>query len=183
MQPRLSPEKYIQKVARKLPISATLVSKDIFISGLGQIVVAREKKNDSLVVGIYMVDVFACGVKDSFFKIMDEQEFEKLLSLTKNRNMELETKDPNYVFNLVYGAVEYAEDLGLEPHKSFALTSYILEDVEDIEYVNIEFGKDGKPLYIPGINENPARVLAILNKNIGEGNYEYTIALNDYTDF
>lgn len=173
MTPRLSPQKYIKQVARKLPIKQTYITEDIFESGLGHVIVLREKKNGEIVIGGYMVDVFACGVKDTFFNIVDKDELlDFLMSFTKT-GLKLEEHPPNYVFNLIYGAVEYAEDLGIKPHKEFALTSYILPDVDDIEFEEIEFGENGKPLYIPGEHDNVNQILSILNKNVGKGNYNY----------
>jgi len=182
MTPRFSPEKYIKEAARKLPVKKTLVSEKIFEVGLGQVVVVRERPNGDLVVGVYMVDVFACGVKDSFFNIFDEEELNILIDRVEKSGEKLTEFDSNYTFNLIYGAVEYAEDCGIEPDNSFDLTSYILDDIDDIEYVDIEFGKDGRPLYIQGINDNPAMILAAMEKNLGSGNYEFITEADMFDD-
>ncbi len=182
MTPRFSPEKYIKQAARKLPVKKTLISENIFESGLGQVFIVREKPNGDLVVGIYMVDVFACGVKDSIFNITDEQELNSIIDRVNESGDKLIEFDSNYTFNLIYGAVEYAEDCGIEPHNSFNLTSYILDDIDDIEYVDIEFGKDGHPLYIQGMHDNSARILAAMDKKIGPGNYDFITEADMFDD-
>lgn len=60
-------------------------------------------------------------------------------------------KETDYVtvHNLIYGAIEFAEEAGCSPDKSFNITRYILSpDTEDIPLVQFDFGKDGKHLLI-----------------------------------
>ena len=82
--------------------------------------------------------------------------------------------------NIIYGAIAYAEDLGFKPEKDWALSQFILEeDTEDIELIEVEFGKDGKPCFINGPFDNINSVLAKLNKSVGEGNYEFIMIDGD----
>ena len=43
----------------------------------------------------------------------------------------------------------------------------------DIEFIDVEFGKDGKPVYAAGPNDNVAKIIKTLEKNVGDGNFEY----------
>ncbi len=74
-----------------------------------------------------MVDVYCLGVKDTFYELMTRNEYdehmEHILEITP---YPLTKVDPNYAFNIIYGAIEYAEDLGIEPHASFANTEYLI---------------------------------------------------------
>lgn len=58
--------------------------------------------------------------------------------------------DYELVHNIIYGGNEYAEEHGFKILKDFTkLTRYIMEiDDERIPLINLEFGKDGKPLVI-----------------------------------
>ena len=49
------------------------------------------------------------------------------------------------VHNWIYGAIAWANEAGISPHKSFSVTQYMLEeDTEDIPLIEYEFGCNGK---------------------------------------
>lgn len=57
--------------------------------------------------------------------------------------------DYSLVHNIIFGANEFAEDNGYKVCKNFNLTQFILEeDTEEIELIDIEFGRDGEPFLI-----------------------------------
>ncbi len=163
---------YILKNARKLEVFKCW--KSDISTGMGHFVVARQRKNGTLVVGVYLLDLNCLGLKDTFYS-----EFEDIYDLKKkflDSNIgviDFEEIEPNICFNYVFGAIEFAEDLGFKPHKDFKITEYILDDVEDIEFVDIEFGFNGRPLFVSGENDNINRIMAILDKNVGRENYDY----------
>ena len=90
---------------------------------------------------------------------------------------------PEYAQNLIYGAIEWAEDAGFEPPKAFNVLEYLLDDVEDIPYVDIKFGRDGKYFFAPGKDDDQKKIIETLNKNIGEGNYNYIAMLPSLESF
>lgn len=170
-----SPKKYIKRKARQLPIHSTYISENWEETGMAVVIVNRTMPSGHLIVGLYMVDVFCLGVKDTHFRYkLTNIEFNHdfLPELEQRSALQMELCDPQLAFNVVYGALEYAEDIGFQPHKDFKLTEWILPDVESIEYMEIEFGKDGKPLYFQGPNDNVRKILAQLDK-LGEGNYNF----------
>ena len=81
------------------------------------------------------------------------------------------------VHNIIYGAVEFAEDCGFEPHKNFtSTTEYLLDNVESIDYIEVAFGgKDGKPFFFAGPYDDSKKIMDTLTKTVGEGNFDYTI--------
>jgi hypothetical protein len=173
-QKSTSPKKYIIKAARKLPILETYISKELFEAGMGHVIVVREKRNQDKVIGIYMVDVWCLGLKDTFFKIVKSFEYNDFIQmLFNNLDTEMIKSDPTYVFNVVYGAVEFADELGFEPHSDFKVTEYILDDVEKIEYVDINFGHEGKPYYVSGPFDNAKRIIETLNKAVGPNGFDF----------
>lgn len=75
--------------------------------------------------------------------------------------------------NIIYGGIDYAEELGFQPHKLFRITEYLLNpDLIDDGIDEIEFGKDGKPFFIAGPDDNVDRIINTLKKNVGEGNFD-----------
>ena len=70
--------------------------------------------------------------------------------------------------------------MGFEPHPDFELFRYVLEDEGQFEPGSeVEFGHEGKPLYIQGPDDNTEWVLAQLEKNAGEGNYHFILGGGD----
>jgi hypothetical protein len=70
---------------------------------------------------------------------------------------------PECARKLVEGAVQYALDLGLPPHVDYRTAKLIFGDISSEacaeEYA---FGKDGKPFFIAGPHDSPARCEQIL---------------------
>lgn len=173
---------YIIKNARKLEVFNCW--KSDISTGIGHFVVARQRKNGTLVVGVYLLDLNCLGLKDTFFlEFEDIYELKKEILEINNGVVDYEEIEPNLFFNYVYGAIEYAEDLGFKPHKDFKITEYILDDAEEIEFVDIEFGFNGRPLFVAGPYDNSNSLMAILDKNVGRENYDYFLgAKNEELD-
>ncbi|RLD82202.1 MAG: hypothetical protein DRJ07_08450, partial [Bacteroidetes bacterium] len=54
------------------------------------------------------------------------------------------------------------------------ITEYLLvPNLISDEIDEIEFGKDGKPLFIQGPHDNAVKIINKLNETVGEGNYHY----------
>jgi hypothetical protein len=174
--------KYIKEAARKLPIHQTLLDMSMDEVGMGYVIVSRQRSNGQIVFVNFLVDKYCLGVKDIFFDIMEEEDYTSMIEEMHERDdTNLVDAEPNHIYNLVYGAVEYAEDLGFQPHKDFDIAEYILDDVESITYEEIEFGKDGMPCFIAGPGDKTGRIISTLTKNVGEGNFVYFLE-KDFED-
>jgi hypothetical protein len=179
IQKAISLKNYIIEAARKLPIYKCLYMGEDE-GGIKQIVVGRQKRNGQIIVGFYLVDMYCLGLKNTFYaEFSDSDEFdEKFDSMGENGHEFIEI-EPNLAFNYIYGAIEYAEDIAFKPHKDFAITEYILDDVEKIAFIDIEFGQNGRPVFFQGPDDKPGQILAHLDKHVGKGNYEYVAMADD----
>ena len=149
-QPKqLSPENYIKIKARTLPIDACYINSDWKENGLANVFVVRKHTNGNFTFGVYLVDLFALGTKDTFFNFNQPQEVLNNLIFRAN----IVKTDYNLAHNIIFGANEFAEENGFKIHKDFEkLTKYILEiDDDTIPIIEIEFGKDGKPFVIASL--------------------------------
>jgi hypothetical protein len=146
-QPKqLSPENYIKIKARTLPIDACYINNDWIDSKMANIIILRKHTTGKFTFGIYLVDLLALGTKDTFFNFSQPiQIVDDILSRANFIQIEY-----NLAHNIIYGGNEFAEEHGFKIHKAFnSVTKYILEpDDDNIPLIEVEFGKDGKPLVI-----------------------------------
>ena len=174
-QTHLSPERYIREKARTLEIGTCYATNNIKECGEGQVIVTRRHKGGKTSIAIYMIDTFCLGVKDSTFKLrLDENELEHLLMLV---NMALDIHEVTYneAHNLIYGAVAFAEEGGIKPDKSFALTKYMLEeDTDDVPLIEFEYGRNGKHCLMANSKREAEKYLPTLKKHLGD-NFDVTI--------
>lgn len=180
----LSPEKYIRQKARTLPVFECKVNSNWAESGLANISIARVHSNGNLTMGLYLVDLKCLGVKDAHYHFnISETKYWEIINKFES-HIQLETISYELAHNIVYAALEYAEELGFTPHHDFtSVARYILEeDTDEVELIDIECGMDGKPLYIRGEEDTDKQAKAIiaqLEKTVGPGNFEYIDIVHD----
>jgi hypothetical protein len=73
--------------------------------------------------------------------------------------------------HVVFGAVDYARGMGLEPHPDFARGAALLGEWEEGSS-DVSFGADGTPMYINGPRDDTFGNLAKLRESVGAGNFE-----------
>ncbi|MDE7412801.1 MAG: hypothetical protein K2N05_03285 [Muribaculaceae bacterium] len=159
----ISDKRFIMEKARSLPIYRCYVTEDWEKTGMAQVIIARERANGNLCVGMYLCDTWCLGVKDAYGMVnITKEEFEREVI---DPNPYLKECDYVYAHNLVYGAEAFAADAAIDPHPDFSLWGHILEeDTDDIPLIEMEFGDEGKyhlvapkgskeALYAPGLKE------------------------------
>jgi hypothetical protein len=173
-KPPIGPARYIQQYGRSLQLDKCYINVGWKLQGMASIYVVRRKQSGRMVFGSYLVDIFCLGLKDTHYEIdFPEAAFEEMMASTSG---EIETKpvDPDLAFNIIYGAIEYAEDLGFEPPKDFNVTEFLLPPVEDVPFIPVEFGQNGRPYFYAGPHDNIPKIKAILDKSIGPSAYGFT---------
>lgn len=87
---------------------------------------------------------------------------------------------PQLVHQVIYQAIDYAAKFGFKPHRDFRDSQYILapRGTYEEEY-EIEFGVDGRPLFVSGPHDNAAAVVRKLERTAGPNNYDYVVLLGD----
>ena len=171
---RLSPTKYIKTKARHLPIHECHITDGWEDSGLATVIVTRRQPSGNLIIGTYLVDTFCLGVKSVFYQYnATSWDYEELLERARFAQAMVPC-DYVLAHNVVYGAIAFAEDLGFSPHKDFeSVAQYILEeDTDDVEFIDLEFGRNGEPVLFVNHGVNPTRYIKQLKQSVGEGNYQ-----------
>ena len=168
-QVSMSPERFMREKVRTLPIGKCYVTPGWKETGIAQVIVTRVRPSRNIVAGVFLVDLFCLGVKDVFYKVsLADYEFEQMLSSISD-NLDLEEISYDEAHNLIYGAIAFAKEAGIEPARMFNIGGFILEeDTDDIPLIEYDFGKDGKHHLVAEANSPEARNILILRKRLGD---------------
>ena len=144
------------------PIYECWVPNSLFEMGMGQILIARQNDLGDFAVGIYLVDSYCLGIKDCVVHLVDLFDYREILEGIEEVGGEMERVDPTYANTLIHKAILYAQQFGFKPHEDFSKTKNFLKNIPIDESQEFNFGKDGKPLYIPGPYDSHAKVMKIM---------------------
>ncbi|HEY3994241.1 MAG TPA: hypothetical protein VGM01_15335 [Ktedonobacteraceae bacterium] len=169
--------------ARTYPFLECLISskwkKDDM--GLVEVLVARQQPDGNVCFGLYLIDKYCLGLKNTLsqanvpLNVYRKELVDKLFHGTKP-----EKCSPELAHQMIYAAIEYAQQFGFQPESDFVLTQHILAPRGELaETYQLTFGKNGKPFFIAGPHDNVDRVLKQLEKTAGPGNFDYLAMMGD----
>jgi len=166
--------------AREYPLYGCWIMAGWQDAGISPVVVVREQEPGKVLFGVYLVDLYCLGIKDSFIRTdCSLRRFERDLptlcaGAAEQCSVEL-------AHEVIYGALEYAEKLGFQPSSDFhKQKADMILDLPDVHprLNHVSFGKDGKPFYISGPNDDDQKISSIiklLTRTCGEENFHYLI--------
>lgn len=161
--------------ARGLPLYECLINPSWREQGLATVLISRHQPNGNILFGVYLVDVFCLGLKNTFCNV----DFPAWRYETEVRDKVYREEEPvecpvGLAHHIIYGAIEFAGGFGFKPNRDFKLSQYILEPMESLEpFEGIEFGKDGRPFYIAGPGDNVEYVMRQLEQVVGHENFGF----------
>ncbi len=172
---QMSKQTIIQR-ARSYPVEECLISRDWEKgSGLVQIVLSRQQPDGNICFGVYLVDKYCLGLKNtfanaSFSRARYEDEIHgKIFAKVEEMTCPLEL-----AHQMIYASIDYAAQFGFEPQADFALSQYLLAPRGELkEPYKITFGQNGKPFFVAGPRDNVQRIIRQLEKTAGPGNFDY----------
>lgn len=143
--------------------------------GLVSVLVTREQRYGKLSACGYLVDVFCLGVKNAIGpRTLEPDEYRELAAAHFHAYAEPPLRVPLELAQaLVFGALEYARSLGFPPHSDFERARPHLGEPGGPS--PIVFGDRGRPHYISGPKDDPARVVNTLRRTLGDGKFDTTI--------
>ena len=176
-----SPQAILRR-ARDFPffecrISANWQKDDL---GLVQILVARQQPDGNICFGVYLVDKFCLGLKNTFGNAgLSPARYQSEIRNKIFRELKPQECPIELAHQMIYQSIDYAAQFGFQPEKDFAYTQFLLAPRGELEEpYQLTFGKDGKPFFIAGPHDNAARILRQLEKTAGPGNYHYLAPLD-----
>jgi len=144
--------------AAQAPIQHCLVPETLFDNGIGTVVLARGNSTYHLAVGVFLVDTWCLGIKDSFFRSIDAESFEMVIA-SLECTTPMGSVDPSYARKLLRDAADWAASIGFAAHRDFAVIERLFGDVRaDASDATFQFGREGKPFHVPGPKESPTQV-------------------------
>lgn len=171
---RETPARILRR-AREMPVEGAWVQEGWQERGAAVVVLARTNSNDNVVFGNYVVDYMCTGVKDTAFatnvspEVFDNEVIPRLYGGVPPNAIA-----PDLAHEIVWGAVEYAEALGLRPTSGFRESQRVLDASDSFERSGVvQFGYQGRPAYIPAPQDNQAAILTRLIESVGLGNFYY----------
>lgn len=161
--------------AKKYPVYECLINPFWKEEGLAHILLSRQQPDGEFVFGVYLVDIFCLGLKNTFCNAN--------FSLSKYEELKAQIfRDTKFVIcplplahQIIYGAIEYASKLGFKPQRDFETSKHILEEKKTglCEGPELEFGKDGKPFFIAGPDDDVEFIIKKLKAKLGAGNFAF----------
>jgi len=164
---------------QSFPIHECLINPSWQEIGQARVLLSRKISKGEIVFATFLVDLYCLGVKDVLTPMVTPKigyESMKLMAYFDGRPLAC---DPNLAHTIIYGSIEYAQNLGFQPHEDFSGSSSILLPETDItKDTSVRFGQDGRVIYVEGPNDNPEYVIATLNGSVGKGNFD-VVSVND----
>lgn len=165
--------------AAQAPVQHCYLTETVFEFGMGTLVLARGASSHHLALSSFLVDVFCLGIKDVMFEPVEREVFEMYMDAT-GAGSPMVSVDPSYARKLLRDLAAWSQSIGFAPHRDFAAVERIFGEVSaDACDAVFRFGRDGKPVYIPGPNDTASlirRRVEQLQKHLGDGGFDFEMA-------
>ena len=147
---------------------------------ISQICVARQSPHGDVMAGAVVIDLGCLGVKNAYaahFHSAHEYRREMRALLTKNQD--LIACDLDLAAKVIDEAVKYAGSLGFKPNRDLKDVLLVMGETrpENCSTAVPVGGEDGQPFYFVGPYDDPDRVMRILDRKVGRGNYHFIVPL------
>jgi hypothetical protein len=167
--------------AARYPILDCTVSETLDTEGMGAVLLSRELPDGRVAVATFLVDRYCLGVKDAWGEILGHFAYDSKYRREMWSRDPVRPIPPADARKLVEQAAAYARRLGFAPHADYAKAAPLFGDIDPAAgAATFEFGKNGKPFFIAGPHDSPARcrqILATLEHACGKRAYEYFVPL------
>jgi hypothetical protein len=152
------------------------------VLGLSHVLITRLDRGKRLNVN-FMVDYWCLGAKNALPpRRSDLPEYEALKKTLFGPYGGAHQITLDQAQSIVYGAIEYAQKLGLEPHPD-ALEALKVLGPRPETLLPLKFGKNGRPTFINGPEDDINKIQNVLNASIGKKNYDFIKQEMPFTEY
>lgn len=165
------------------PILHCCTTDDLDNHGMSSVLVSRELKSGNVAFVVFLVDMYCLGVKDVIFQVLPRSRYDQLLrEKLFPEERRLSTLEPAAARKLVEGAVAYARQWGLPPHRDYPRAARIFGNI-DASSCHREFiyGKNGRPCFIAGPHDSISRchqIMGMLKDCCGTDGFNYVLPVS-----
>jgi hypothetical protein len=157
------------------PVMSAWVSA--MVQGIQMGCFVRRISADDYHVMMYLLDTWALGVKDSYVQLWSLIDYEKIIEQSPN----FQRVEPGYLKLFIKESAAFGVKNGIEPIGKYSKMLPYLENIETeaAEQPNIEFGDNGRVVYIANVeNETSKEIeqrLFRLKETLGDGNFDFFV--------
>ena len=167
--------------AAQMPVQHCLISGNLEAMGMGYLVLARGTSKRDVMLATFLLDPYCLGAKNGFARELIGPEVDHYLDKL-DASTPMVPIEPAEARKYLRDLIEWSRGLGFEPHKDAVRAEPLFGDIDaDSSTATFVFGKDGKPLYMPGPDDSPAvvrRAMGLLGKSAGEGNFDFILPID-----
>jgi len=160
--------------AASAPIQHCFLTESLSEIGMGMLVLTRGAGRDYMAMSSFLLDTCCLGIKDVMFDRIDGEDFEDYMEAV-NADSPILDVDPAYARKLLRDLAAWSQSIGFTPHRDFAAIERMFGDVSaEASDAVFRFGRDGKPVYIPGPDDSPHLIrqrVEQLRKHLGEDGF------------
>jgi hypothetical protein len=165
--------------AANAPIQHCFLTESVFDVGMGTLILARGATSVYTAFSAFLLDTFCLGIKDVTFESVESEVFEMYIDAT-DAGSPMVSVDPSYARKLLRDLAAWSQSIGFAPHRDFAAIERMFGEVSaDACDEVFRFGRDGKPVYIPGPGDTAPvirRRIEHLQKYLGDDGFGYETA-------
>jgi hypothetical protein len=165
--------------AAHAPIQHCFLTESVFDIGMGTLILARGATPHHVALSSFLIDTFCLGIKDVMFESVESEVFEMYINAA-DAGSPIVSVDPSYARKLLRDLAAWSQSIGFAPHRDFAAVERMFGDVSaDASDAGFRFGRDGKPVYIPGPNDTAPliqRRIEQLQKYLGDNGFGFETA-------
>ncbi len=153
---RLNSPHYMVYNAHEYPLDECFIRKNWEEDGLATILVVRQvPETKKYLFATFMLDTFCLGLKDAFSNgNVAYTAIEQII----DKHGGMDPIDYEKCRELILGSISFAKNLGFDPHEDWEQVKTFIEWDKPCE-ITRKFGKDGKPSYISGPNDNVVKII------------------------
>jgi hypothetical protein len=164
-------------------VHQVLVSADWEDTGqLTEMLISRRGSQGQIMAAVFLIDLAWLGVKNAFARGYDSAaQLEYDLQERMFRWRRRVSIESNLAAKILREAVAYAGNLGFAPNPDYHTAALLLGLANpDTSLVKIPLGgRDGKPFFVSGPDDNVNRILATLRKKLGPDGFQYMVGVGD----
>lgn len=170
-----SQRREVKKAAKfaRYPIGRCVVGRDWGEQRFCAFAFTREKPSGDVVFGSGVVDLGTQGLKDGNFEpAVSEAQADKVIDGVARRGAGIEKAEPALVQKILEHGVAFAGLNGFAPPRVYFALDRLLGD-HDLSKVEtkVPLGHRGKPILIPGPNDDPEALAETLTETVGANGF------------